>query len=157
MAETNEGGIRLPILEKEGAALLAEPNNAELNKGYASRLKHIEESWCNNPTAPPIQACVELPNDTSAMTAYAAHGRCTTKPVNDLPNAHKETPQYNSHYDLSIPSDSPLMNHEYGKAETIEELLGYHAKIKTKTSTCVVTQPDVTSVQNLKEMLSNGA
>ena len=136
---------------------MAEPKNADLNKGYATRLKHIEDEWCSNPEAPPLQACIELPNDTQAMTAYAAHGVCTSKPLDDLPNAFKENPEYSCAYDLPIPSDCPLSNHEYGKAEAIEELLGVHDKNKTKTSTSVVTQPDVVSIQNIKEMLSNGA
>ena len=157
MADTKDGAIRLPILDKEGAALLAEPKNADLNKGYAIRLKHKEEEWCNNPKAPPLQASVELPNDSQAMTAYAAHGVGTTKPLDNLPNAHKENPEYSCAYDFPIPDNSPLMNHEYGKAETIEDLLGVHDKNKTKTSTSVVTQPDVVSIQNIKEMLSNSA
>ena len=157
MADTTDGDIRMPILEKEGAALLAEAKNSDLNKGYALRLQYVGESWCNNPTAPPIQANVELGNDTLAMTAYAAHGVCTTKPLDDIPNAHKNNFEYSCAYDFPIPSDSPLKNHQYGKADTIEELLGVHEKNKTKASTSVVTQTDVVSIQNIKETLSNSA
>ena len=157
MAENGEGEICIPILEKKGSTLSAEPKTADFNKNYEARCKHIEEAWCNNPKATPLQSQVELGNDTQAMVAYAAHGVCTSKPLDNLPKAHKETPEYNCHYDLPIPSDSPLMTHEYGKAETIEDLLGIHDKNKSKASTSVVTQPDVTSLQNLKEMLSNGA
>ena len=132
MADTKDGEIRIPTLAKEGAALLAETKNADLNKGYSHRLKHIEDVWCNNPEAPPLQACVELPNDSQAMSAYAAHGFCTSKPLDNLPNAHKDNPEYSCAYDLPIPSNSPLFNHEYGKAETIEELLGVHEKTRQR-------------------------
>ena len=111
MADTKEGAICLPILEKEGAALLAEPKNSDLNKGYAHRLKFMEESWCNNAEAPPLHANVELGNYSLAMTAYAAHGACTTKPLDNLPNAHKDNFEYSCAYDFPVPSDSPLMSH----------------------------------------------
>ena len=157
MADTTDGEIRLPILKKEGAALLAEAKNSELNKGYAHRLQFVAESWCNDPNAPPLRANVELGNDTVAMTAYAAHGVCTTKPLDDIPNAHKNNFEYSCAYEFPIPSDSPLRTHQYGKADTIEELLGVHEKNKTKASTSVVTQTDVVSIQNIKETLSNSA
>ena len=157
MADTKDGDIRMPIFEKEGAALLAENKNSELNKGYAIRHQFIAEAWCSNPTAPPIQANVELGNDTLAMSAYAAHVVCTTKPLDDIPNAHKTNFEYSIAYELPIPSDSPLRAHQYGKADTIEELLGVHEKNKTKASTSVVTQTDVVSIQNIKETLSNSA
>ena len=119
---------------------------------------------------------MELGNDTPGMTAYAAanvvstlqatlptsqtshrvHSKFTTTPLDNLPESHKLRGA-NVHFDLPIPSGSPLQSHTFHKETDLEELLGLPDRQKTRTSTAIVTQTDVIDLPDIKEMISNGS
>ena len=95
-------------------------------------------------------------NSPYVSTSHSACSKFTTTPLDNLPESHKLRGA-NVHYDLPIPSGSPLQNHAFHKETDLEDLMGMTDRQKTRTSTAIVTQTDVVDLPNIKEMISNGA
>ena len=95
-------------------------------------------------------------NSPHVSTSHRVRSKFTTAPLDNLPESHKlQGP--NVHFDLPIPSGSPLQSHTFHKEADLEDLLGMTDRQKTRTSTAIVTQTDVIDLPNIKEMISNGA
>ena len=58
---------------------------------------------------------------------------------------------------MPIPSNSPHLARDIGHSQILEELMGETPENRSKMSTTIVVNNDITCIQDLKEMLSNSA